>query len=124
MAKLSRKRATEWACEGVWRRAGDKRWIIRLNRHGKRHNFAAFSDAHLSKRLRQDLTRALERHDAGEAIDAKGMTARAIDILIELGALKPSCKWRGDLQQSLAQFEAALAARGCGDEYRQYTLAR
>jgi len=132
MAKRKRKVVrTERPHQGVWRRvyddgSKDPRFFISVNQQvdgkQKRHNLPAFTDAKRSNRLRQHVLVALETRDAGEAVNTKQLSKRAVEILEKLGIVKT--KRRSELSDLIEEYRGVLQARNCSVEHVKTACTR
>lgn len=114
--------ATERPYEGVWRHTSWKKYAIDISHGGRRHNFSAFTDAKLSRRCREQILQQLERHDAGEPVDTRGLSARAIEILVALHVLDE--QRRADLDGLRDQYLEHLQGKNDSVGYIKQTRSR
>lgn len=118
----NRKPKTERPYPGVWRARGEK-FLLTINRQRKRHNYSGFKDARLTSRLREDILRALERFDAGEAIQTRGLNKRALEILADLGIIKGT-SGQVELVELLDEYEQVLLSRENSKDYVKQAKSR
>jgi integrase len=119
---------TERAFPGVWRRIGDSVWQIQINRtdcgRRVRHNFGGFSNAKSTSRLRENVCRDLERHNAGEVVNTKGYPKRRLEILQMLGVIQADQSRTSNLHDLIDEYEEVLKARGNTSDHIQRTKHR